>query len=104
MEMYEQGASTRRVKAITEELCGHEFSASAVSAINQKLDEALTRFMTRRLGEEYPYLTKFARGEQAASAGGLTFTYKSKPENRCPSAANHLVAAWRRAACRHTRL
>ena len=31
MEMYVQGVSTRRVKAITEELCGHEFSASAVS-------------------------------------------------------------------------
>ena len=30
-EMYVQGVSTRKVKAITEELCGHEFSASAVS-------------------------------------------------------------------------
>jgi putative transposase len=39
MEMYVQGVSTRRVKAITEELCGHEFSASAVSAINVKMDE-----------------------------------------------------------------
>ncbi len=56
MEMYVQGVSTRRVKAITEELCGHEFSASAVSDINQKLDEELTRFMTGRLEEEYPYL------------------------------------------------
>lgn len=27
MEMYLQGVSTRKVKAITEELCGHEFSA-----------------------------------------------------------------------------
>ena len=42
MEMYVQGVSTRRVKAITEELCGHEFSASAVSDINKKLDEELT--------------------------------------------------------------
>ena len=32
-EMYGQGVSTRKVKAITEELCGHAFSASAVSAI-----------------------------------------------------------------------
>src|SRR5262245_39612470 len=30
VEMYVQGVSTRKVKAITEELCGHEFSASAV--------------------------------------------------------------------------
>ena len=29
-EMYVQGVSTRKVKAITEELCGHAFSASAV--------------------------------------------------------------------------
>ena len=34
-EMYVQGVSTRKVKAITEELCGHAFSASAVSAINK---------------------------------------------------------------------
>ena len=27
-EMYVQGVSTRKVKAVTEELCGHEFSAS----------------------------------------------------------------------------
>ena len=30
-EMYVQGVSTRKVKAITEELCGHTFSASTVS-------------------------------------------------------------------------
>jgi len=38
-EMYIQGVSTRKVKAITEELCGHTVSASTVSTINQKLDE-----------------------------------------------------------------
>src|SRR3546814_3595986 len=35
-EMYVQGVSTRKVKAITEELCGHAFSASTISAINKK--------------------------------------------------------------------
>ena len=40
-EMYVQGVSTRKVKAITEELCGHSFSASAISAINKRLDESL---------------------------------------------------------------
>ena len=44
-EMYVQGVSTRKVKAITEELCGQEFSASSISAINQRLDEELERFM-----------------------------------------------------------
>ena len=41
VEMYVQGVSTRKVKAITEELCGHSFSASAISAVNKGLDEAL---------------------------------------------------------------
>jgi putative transposase len=36
-EMYVQGVSTRKVKLITEELCGHRFSASAISAINKRL-------------------------------------------------------------------
>ena len=43
-EMYIQGVSTRKVKAISEELCGHSFSASAISAFNKKLDEELGRF------------------------------------------------------------
>jgi putative transposase len=34
-EMYVQGVSTRKVKAITEALCGHSFSASSISAINK---------------------------------------------------------------------
>lgn len=43
MEMYVQGVSTRRVKAITEELCGHGFSASAAdgSAIRRGGDMRL---------------------------------------------------------------
>ena len=36
-EMYVQGVSTRKVKAITEQLCGHAFSASSISRINQSL-------------------------------------------------------------------
>jgi putative transposase len=43
-EMYIQGVSTRKVKAISEELCGHSFSASAISGFNKKLDEGLGRF------------------------------------------------------------
>ena len=37
VEMYVQGVSTRKVKAITEELCGHSFAASTISAINKGL-------------------------------------------------------------------
>src|SRR5512133_2768507 len=42
-EMYVQGVSTRKVKAITEELCGHEVSASTISRLNVKLDEEMER-------------------------------------------------------------
>jgi len=63
-EMYVQGVSTRKVKAITEELCGHSFSASAISQINKGLDEALARFAHRRLEEDYPYLILDARYEK----------------------------------------
>src|SRR5271157_5775607 len=38
-EMYVQGVSTRKVKAVTEALCGHGFSASAISAINKSLEQ-----------------------------------------------------------------
>lgn len=68
-EMYVQGVSTRKVKAITEELCGHSFSASAISAINKGLDEALARFAERQLDEPYPYLILDARYEKVREAG-----------------------------------
>jgi len=48
-QMYVQGVSTRKVAAITEELCGHEFSASSISAITAKLDEQLEQFSQRQL-------------------------------------------------------
>ena len=53
-EMYVQGVSTRKVKAITEELCGHSFSASSISSINKGLDDALAKFAHRPLDEAYP--------------------------------------------------
>ena len=60
-ELYVQGVSTRKVKAITEELCGHTFSASTVSRINKSLDGLLRRFAQRRLEESYPYVILHAR-------------------------------------------
>ena len=68
-EMYVQGVSTRKVKAITEELCGHSFSASAISAINKSLDEALERFAGRQLEEAYPYVILDARYEKVREDG-----------------------------------
>jgi putative transposase len=69
VEMYVQGVSTRKVKAVTEELCGHEFSASAVSRLNVKLDETLRRFAERPLDEEYPYVILDARYERVREDG-----------------------------------
>ena len=57
-EMYVKGVSTRKVKAITEELCGYEFSASTISQINQQMDEELEKFASRQLEEEYPYISE----------------------------------------------
>ena len=68
-EMYVQGVSTRRVKAVTEELCGHGFSASTVSAINKTLDATLTRFASRPLEEAFPYLILDARYEKVREEG-----------------------------------
>lgn len=71
-EMYVQGVSTRKVKAITEELCGHGFSASAISSINKGLDESLARFASRRLDEAYPYLILDARYEKVRDEGVIS--------------------------------
>ena len=68
-EMYVQGVSTRKVKAITEELCGHEVSASTISRLNVKLDEELERFAKRPLTEPYPYLILDARYERVREDG-----------------------------------
>ena len=54
VEMYVEGVSTRKVKAITEELCGHTFSASTSSRINASLDGMLRHFAERELDEAYP--------------------------------------------------
>src|SRR5262252_8411378 len=71
-EMYVQGVSTRKVKEITEELCGHEFSASAISRVTAKLDEELERFSRRPLEEEYPYVVLDARYERIRQDGVIT--------------------------------
>lgn len=68
-EMYVQGVSTRKVKRVTEQLCGHAFSASTISSINKKLDLQLKTFAERRLEEEYPYLVLDARYERVREDG-----------------------------------
>jgi transposase-like protein len=68
-QMYVQGVSTRKVAAITEELCGHEFSASSISAITARLDGQLEEFSRRSLKEAFPYVVVDARYERVREGG-----------------------------------
>jgi transposase-like protein len=70
-EMYVQGVSTRKVKQITEELCGHSFSAGSISAMVKRLDEQLEQFAHRTLEESYPYLILDARYEKVRDCGAI---------------------------------
>lgn len=67
-EMYVQGVSTRKVKAITEELCGVDVSRMQVSRAAAQLDDALQEWRERPLGE-ITYLYVDARYEKVREAG-----------------------------------
>lgn len=56
MEMVVKGVSTRKVSAITEELCGASFSKSAVSALCAGLQPRVEAFNERRLEGEFPFV------------------------------------------------
>ena len=49
MEMYVEGLSTRKVKEVTEALCGTSFSKSLVSSLAGRLDAELEAWRTRGL-------------------------------------------------------
>jgi putative transposase len=67
-EMYVQGVSTRKVKAITEQLCGISVSSTQVSNAASLLDSELEKWRERPLGE-YPYLYLDAYYEQVREDG-----------------------------------
>jgi putative transposase len=70
MEMYVEGVSTRKVKEVTEELCGTSFSKSLVSSLAGSLDAELQGWRNRRLeADAYPYLFVDARYEKARVDG-----------------------------------
>ena len=56
MEMVVQGVSTRKVSAITEELCGASFSKSTVSELCAGLEPRVRAFNERRLEGDYPFV------------------------------------------------
>lgn len=60
-ESYLQGVSTRKVKKITEKLCGVSFSKDQVSRMAQALDGELGAWRGRKLDKRYLYLIADAR-------------------------------------------
>jgi putative transposase len=67
-EMYIQGVSTRKVKAVTEALCGYEVTSSQVSRITGELDEQFEQWRNRPLGH-IRYLIVDARYEKVRYGG-----------------------------------
>lgn len=68
-ESYLQGVSTRKMRRITEKLCGVEFSKDQVSRMAQALDEELSGWRQRTLEKTYPYLVVDARYEYVREDG-----------------------------------
>jgi len=69
-EMYVQGVSTRRVAAITEQLCCTAVSSTQVSRVAALLDEALEAWRNRPLAE-IAYLYLAARYEKVRMDGQI---------------------------------
>jgi putative transposase len=65
MQMYVEGVSTRKVKDVTEELCGTSFSKSLISSLAGSLDAEMEAWRGRTLtAKAYPYLFVDARYEK----------------------------------------
>jgi transposase-like protein len=56
-EMYIKGISTRKVQAITRELCGTDFSSEQVSRLSKELDEEFSLFRNRPLETAFPFVS-----------------------------------------------
>jgi putative transposase len=69
-EMYVQGVSTRKVLAITEQLCGFAVTSAQVSRATALLDEELAAWRERPIGE-IPYLILDARYEKVRQGGSV---------------------------------
>lgn len=69
-EMYVQGVSTRRMTKITEELCGLSVSSSQVSKAAKLLDEDLSKWRERALGD-ISYMMLDARYENVRYGGSV---------------------------------
>jgi transposase-like protein len=70
-EMYVQGVTTRKVTQVMEVLCGFEVSSTDVSRATALLDEELTAWRERHLGQ-IEYLVLDARYEKIRVGGSVT--------------------------------
>ena len=81
MEMYVQGASTRKVKKVTEALCGASFSKSTVNQLCVNLDAVVNAWRNRELTDKrYPFLIVDAlvidiRRDGAIRSSGMLIVY-----------------------------
>lgn len=69
-EAYVQGVSTRKMKELTEELCGKEISSTQVSRFAAVLDEEVGKFANRPL-DNYQYLYLDAQYEKVRYEGSV---------------------------------
>ena len=69
-EMYVKGISTRRVTDVLEKMCGLQISSTQVSRVAKILDEQLSKWRGRLLGE-YPYLVLDAHYEKVRKNGSV---------------------------------
>ena len=69
-EMYVQGVSTRKVTAVVQELCGLDITSTQVSRAAAELDEQLSAWRNRAIGE-ITYLILDARYEKVRHGGAI---------------------------------
>ena len=73
MEMVVNGVSTRKVRRITEQLCGTSFSKSTVSELCKGFDPLLSQWNSRSLEGEYPFVLVDAMVFRARESGRVRF-------------------------------
>ena len=70
-EAYLQGVSTRKMKMVTEQLMGKEFSSASISRFSATLDAELDSWRERSFTKEYPYVVVDARYESCRVDGKI---------------------------------
>ncbi|NBC27522.1 MAG: IS256 family transposase [Bacteroidetes bacterium] len=91
-EAYVQGVSTRKMKRVTEQLLGKEFSAPTISRFSKQLDAELEGWRTRRLTGDYPYVKIDARYERCRRDGMIVDMAVLVAIGVCQDGHRHVLA------------